>query len=62
MWKLLARAVRTRTLLVGAIRGIGGAALAGIGWRLGADAYDAAKRRFRRDDLDDDLDEEEDLT
>ncbi len=30
----------------GMLRGVGGAALAGIGWKLGMDLYDALKRKL----------------
>ena len=33
-------------LAQGMLRGVGGAALAGIGWKLGMDLYEALKRRL----------------
>ena len=42
----LSRALVGRTLMQTVVRGFGGAVLAGFGWRVGADMYEAFKRRW----------------
>ena len=42
----LSRALLGRTVMQVVVRGFGGAILAGFGWRLGSDLYEAMKRRW----------------
>ena len=42
----LSRALLGRTALQAVVRGFGGAVLAGFGWRVGTDVYEALKRRW----------------
>lgn len=53
LFRRLATSVVARGVLVTIARGIGSAAASGIGWKLGADAYDAVKRWATVDDVDD---------
>jgi len=47
MWVPVARKIAARTVIGRIVRGVAGAALAGLGWKLGADAYEVAKKRVK---------------
>ena len=47
MWNLVSRGVGS-PLLRGVLRTIAAAAAAGIGWKLGTDAYEAVKKRIQK--------------
>ena len=47
MWSLVGRGVNN-VIFRGILRTVGAAATAGIGWRLGTDAYDAVKKRIKK--------------
>lgn len=43
----IARRIASRSVLRSVVRSVGGAALAGLGWKLGSDAYEVAKKRVK---------------
>ena len=50
LFRGLASSVVARGVLLTIARGIGGAAASGVGWKLGADAYEAVKRWYAEPD------------
>jgi len=63
MWIPVERKIVSKSVLGAVVRSVGGAALAGLGWKLGGDAYEVAKKRVkesRRPKVEEE--EEEDLT
>jgi len=48
MWRLFFTRTAGGRVAANVARGLAAAVIAGIGWKLGADAYDATKRRIAR--------------